>query len=87
MQSVLRSRRPSPRAGDERSRPIKPIKRRRKSPTVSPAAIAVSLLGLWLIGGVAWWQYQQWQPTGESKVDSQQVPIHRTASQSESTLH
>ena len=85
MQSVLRPQRSDVRENNEGSRPRKRIQPRRQSLKVSPGIIAVSALGLWLIGGVAWWQLQLWtQPEGV--VESHSAPVERIAGQEQQPL-
>lgn len=75
MQSVLR---PSQRDNDSDNRPAKPKARRRRSAwRRNFAAILFSAVGLWLVGGVAWWHVQRWQAGEQAATKLPNVPAHR----------
>jgi len=72
MQSVLRS---SYRNNDNDRRPAKPKARRRRSAwRRNFAAILFSAVGLWLVGGIAWWHFQ-WFNNETAQADD--APAHR----------
>ena len=63
---------------DGDSRPIKPLRQRRPL-KIHAGVVAFSALGVWLAGGVAWWQYQCWQPQTVDAADTDQSPTYRIA--------
>ena len=87
MRSVLRPDETSGGSSSSKSAGVKPQnKRRRRSFNIHWGAIAVSGLGLWLLGGVAWWQFQWWQPTRGESAEVETLPAHRIADQGNSEL-
>ena len=78
MHSLLRPpRQTRNETANERSRPIKPLRRRPLK--IHAGVVAVSALGLWLAGGVAWWQYQCWQPQRSDTAETNESPTYRIA--------
>ena len=87
MQSVLRPQNSSATSRNEAASDKLPAsKRPQRRVAIHWGALAVAGLALWFLGGVAWWQFQWWQPAQDTMVGTDNAPAQRIAEQGNSQV-